>query len=233
MYFSLTPLVALALASFSQQVVAQDQIVFDAIHNATSIVGTWASGSKAVLTGPGFANPSNQSFTYPPVTGVSFSFSEDGWYEIARYRFNSNGTEPNCITGVIGWVHGKYELLGNGSIVMTPNGDGYQQIQDPCAAVSNFIENYNITELYVQWRIFTDPVDGFKLHLFQFDGAPLAPQFQISTTPQMLPTRQLRNVTAVTNTRRKRDNGAESRLVGDWTMVTVASTLLAAVASLL
>lgn len=233
MYFSLTPLVALALASFSQQVVAQDQIVFDAIHNSTSIVGTWASGSKAVVTGPGFANPSNQSFTYPPVTGVSYSFTDDGWYEIARYRFNSNGTEPNCITGVIGWVHGKYDLLANGSIVMTPNGDGYQQIQDPCAAVSNFIENYNITELYAQWRIFTDPVDGFKLHLFQFDGAPLAPQFQVSTTPQMLPTRQLRNVTAVANTRRKRDNGAESRLVGDWTMVTVASTLLAAVASLL
>ncbi|KAF5346159.1 hypothetical protein D9758_009966 [Tetrapyrgos nigripes] len=187
-----------------------DQIVFDTIHNATSIVGTWASGSKAVQTGPGFANPSNQSFTYPAVTGISYSFSDDGWYEIARYRFNSNGSEPNCITGAIGWVHGHYNLLANGSIVMTPNGDGYQQIQDPCAAVSNFMEDYNLTELYTQWRIFTDPVDGYKLHLFQFDGAPLAPQFQISTTPQMLPTRQLRNVTAPT-TVLKRDNGAESR----------------------
>jgi hypothetical protein len=79
---------------------------------------------------------------------------------------------------------------------MTPLGDGYQQIQDPCAAVSNFLENYNDTELYQSWRIFQDPQTlGFKLHLFQFDGSPLAPQFQVSTTPNMLPTTLLRNVT--------------------------------------
>ena len=32
--------------------VAPQQIVFDSIHNATSIVGTWSSGSKHVVTGP-------------------------------------------------------------------------------------------------------------------------------------------------------------------------------------
>lgn len=74
-------------------------------------------------------------------------------------------------------------------------GDGYQQIQDPCAAVSNFVENYNLTEFYTQWRIFQDPTFGPKLHLFQFDGSPLAPQFQLSSTPNMLPTQLLRNVT--------------------------------------
>jgi hypothetical protein len=37
---------------------------------------------------------------------------------------------------------------------------------------------------------------GPKLHLFQFDGAPVAPLFRLSTTPNMLPKRQLRNVTA-------------------------------------
>jgi hypothetical protein len=92
------------------------------------------------------------------------------------------------------WVHGTYELLGNGSIVMTPYGDGYQQIQDPCGAVSNFIEIYNDTELYQSWRVFMDPVDGPKLHLFQFDDSPVAPQFQLSATPNMLPTQPLRNV---------------------------------------
>ena len=80
---------------------------------------------------------------------------------------------------------------------MSPTGlDGYQQIQDPCAAVSNFVETYNNTEYYPQWRIFLDPTDGPKLHLFQFDGSPLAPQFLISTTPNMLPTSVLRNTTA-------------------------------------
>jgi len=78
---------------------------------------------------------------------------------------------------------------------MTPLGDGYQQIQDPCAAVSNFIEPYNLTELYKAWQIFQDPTAGLKLHLFQFDGAPLAPQFLVSATPNMLPTQLLRNVT--------------------------------------
>ncbi|KAK7464368.1 Reversal of tor2 lethality [Stygiomarasmius scandens] len=230
MKLSLTPF-ALVLASLSTYVSAQnEQVVFDAIHNATTIVGTWATGSRAVVTGAGFANPSNQSFTYPKVTGVSYSFTDDGWYEIARYRFNSNASEPNCITGVIGWVHGKYSVLSNGSIVMTPNGDGYQQIQDPCAAVSNFIENYNETELYQSWRIFTDPVDGYKLHLFQFDGSPVAPQFQVSTTPNMLPTRQLRNVTTVIS---KRDNGAESRVLGGWTVLAAGASTLLAVASLL
>lgn len=110
------------------------------------------------------------------------------------------GSQPTCITGVMNWVHGQYELLSNGSMAMTPFGDGFQQIQDPCAAQSNFVETYNLTELYVQWRIFQDPIDGFKLHLFQFDGSPLAPQFQVSTQPNMLPTQLLRNVTAQLNT---------------------------------
>jgi len=189
----LTPLIGLVLASLAPSVFSQIQ--YDSIHNATTIVGTWSSGSKAVLTGAGFANPGNKSFTYPPVTGISYSFSGDGFYEIARYRFNGNGSEPTCITGVIGWVHGSYALNSNGSITLTPMGDGYQQIQDPCAAVSNFIEDYNLTEYYTQWRIFMDPTFGPKLHMFAFDGSPLAPQFQISTTPNMLPTQPLRNVT--------------------------------------
>jgi hypothetical protein len=75
-----------------------------------------------------------------------------------------------------------------------PFNDGYQQIQDPCAAESNFIEDYNNTELYRNFAIFQDLTQGPKLHLFQFDGAPLAPQFQVSTTPIMLPTQQLRNL---------------------------------------
>jgi len=97
-------------------------------------------------------------------------------------------------------VHGKYSLLGNGSIVFKPFGDGFQQIQDPCAAVSNFLEDYNITELAQSWRIFQDLTTGYKLHIFQFDGAPLAPQFQVSTTPIMLPARALRNVSSQATT---------------------------------
>ncbi|KAI0642869.1 chaperone for protein-folding within the ER, fungal-domain-containing protein [Trametes meyenii] len=170
-------------------------IVYNSAHNATPISGTWSSGSKAVVTGE-FANPANLSFNYPKTTGVSYAFTDDGFYEVARYRFTSNGSNPSCITGVLQWHHGKHQLLNNGSIVLTPFGDGYQQIQDPCAAESNFIEDYNFTELYNSWQIFLDPTDGPKLHLFNFDGSPVAPLFQVYSTANMLPSRKLRNTTA-------------------------------------
>lgn len=200
----LSSLLTVVLASLLSTTMAQDNtpIKYDNIHNATTIVGTWSSGSRAVLTGAGFADPVNMTFNYPKTTGISYSFSADGFYEISRYRFNANGSEPTCITGVIGWVHGTYTLNPNGSISMVPIGDdGFQQIQDPCAAQSNFIEPYNLTEFYQSWRIFQDPTQGFKLHMFQFDGSPLAPQFLVSATPNMLPTRPLRNVDAAVQRR--------------------------------
>ncbi|KAG1883948.1 chaperone for protein-folding within the ER, fungal-domain-containing protein [Suillus subluteus] len=179
---------------------AYGQTVYDAAHNVTAITGTWSSGSQNVVTGSGFATPSQEAFTYPKTTGMSYSFTSDGYYEIARYRMTSNGSVPTCITGVMNWCHGTYVLASNGSIVMTPFGDGYQQIQDPCAAISNFIENYNDTELYILWNIYQDPVMGYTLQLYQFDGTPLPPQYLITTSPNMLPTQALRNVssTAVT-----------------------------------
>lgn len=186
----LTPLIGLVLAA----VPTLGQLSASAA--AATLPGTWSSGSMAVVTGAGFANPANESFRYPKTTGISYSFTSDGFYEIARYRFVSNGTVPQCVTGVINWAHGKYTLQPNGSITMVPLGDGFQQIQDPCAAQSNFVENYNDTELYVLWQIFQDPLTGYKLHLFQYDGSPLAPQFQVSASPNMLPTRPLRNVSS-------------------------------------
>jgi len=132
-----------------------------------------------------------------------------------QYRFILAGSEPSCITGVMNWVHGTYTLQGNGSITMQPFNDGYQQIQDPCAAVSNFIENYNNTELYQSWRIYQDATQGYKLHLFQFDNAPLAPQFQVSTTPNILPTQQLRNLPQNdTNTNGVKQRSLEQRSNG-------------------
>jgi hypothetical protein len=134
----------------------------------------------------------------------------------------STGSEPTCITGVINWAHGRYSLNANGSITMVPLGDGFQQVQDPCAAVSNFIEVYNQTEYYKGWRIFTDPTDGFKLHLFLFDGSPAAPQFQISTTPNMLPTQLLRNVPTADTVSRRSVSGAPDALVFHWMSAVMA-----------
>ncbi|KAH9948263.1 chaperone for protein-folding within the ER, fungal-domain-containing protein [Amylocystis lapponica] len=191
--FFLTSALAFLLAA--APAIAQD-IQYTPTHNATAIIGTWTSGSGHVLTGGNFASPLNMSFTYPNTTGISYSFTDDGYYEIARYRFTSNGTQPSCITGVMNWAHGEYTLNSNGSISMVPFGDGFQQIQDPCSAVSNFIQVYNDTEYYRSWGISLDSVLGYLLQLNQFDGTPLPPMIQYSVAPNMLPTRQLRNSTA-------------------------------------
>ncbi|KAI0292835.1 chaperone for protein-folding within the ER [Multifurca ochricompacta] len=188
----LRTLAFLVIASVS----ALAQITYDSAHNATPIGGTWCSGSQNVVTGSGFANPANLTFVYPKTTGISFSFTETGFYEVARYRMSGNGSSPQCIIAVVNWAHGTFTYNLNGSITLYPFGDGYQQIQSPCAAKSSFIETYNDTELYQSWQIFRDPTDGPKLHLFQFDGAPLPPMFYNSETPSMLPTRPLRNVSS-------------------------------------
>lgn len=231
----LTSLLTVVLLSMASTTSAQQaQIVYDSIHNVTSLQGTWSSGSQHVLTGPGFANPANVSFIYPKTTGLSYSFTNDGFYEISRYRFTSNGSDPTCITGVVLWVHGTYVLEPNGSIITTPFGDGYQQVQDPCAAVSNFIQFYNDTEYYQSWRIFLDPNTGPHLNLYQFDGSPLPPMFLISTTPNMLPTRPLRNVTAAapsTPARRSVSSSTESLLGPQWTLGTVTAVALALMAT--
>ncbi|KAI9448924.1 chaperone for protein-folding within the ER, fungal-domain-containing protein [Russula earlei] len=85
----------------------------------------------------------------------------------------------------VGWFEVlRYRIYGN---------DGFQRVEDPCAARSDFTEDYNLTELYQSWQIFLDAIDGPRLHMFQFDGSPVPPMRQLSTTPNMLPTQQLRN----------------------------------------
>jgi hypothetical protein len=45
-------LAALASTVSAQVSDTQGPIAFDAVHNVTTIYGTWSSGSKGVLTGP-------------------------------------------------------------------------------------------------------------------------------------------------------------------------------------
>lgn len=285
----LASLLTVVLASLTGTTSAQDQIFYDATHNATGIAGTWSSGAQNVLTGPVsflWQTFGSTSFIWPllwarvsqiqpicrsliqqqqgsltrcacfrrlfdiirPMFYYCFS-TNNGFYEISRYRFNSNGvwdfkflaflcansplgSQPTCITGVVVWVHGTYVLNPNGSISMTPFGDGYQQVQDPCAAVSNFIQVYNETEYYESWRIFLDPTTGYHLHLFAFNGEPINPQFLVSATPNMLPTQLLRNVTVAAPPSRRSLSSAENLLGPQWTLgvVTAAAAVLMALA---
>lgn len=71
-------------------------------------------------------------------------------------------------------------------------------MQDMCAAKSNIIQQFNQTTLFANWNIYQDTSKGYKLQLYRFDGAPLSPMYQVSTTPNMLPTEILTNTTATT-----------------------------------
>ncbi len=93
------------------------------------------------------------------------------------------------------WSHGTYTNEVNGSMFLVPNGDGYQQVQKTCAAVSNLIENNNDTIVVNWWNIKQDTELGFVLTMQKFDGTYWAPFKQYSTSPNMLPTQKLRNVT--------------------------------------
>lgn len=161
--------------------------------NVTDISGTWSSGWGSVRTGPGFANPVNFSFNYPPTSGISMSFTNDGFWEEAQYRFVSNGTRPNCIKAVVLWQHGRYNFEPNGSLTMQPiAADGRIQIQDPCAAQTSVITYYYQPAMYQSWQIYNDANHNtYNLQLQAFDNALFPRLYLVSRPPDMLPTNQL------------------------------------------
>ncbi|TIA92472.1 hypothetical protein E3P81_01448 [Wallemia ichthyophaga] len=157
------------------------------------IYGTWSSGSGGVQTGEGFCTPQEYSFNIPNTTGTSYSFTEDGYYEEASYKFRSNATHPQCIQAVLTWQHGTYEFYDHEDmqgIKTTPfSADGRVQVEDPCAASSNILSTTSFNHTFVKYLPFDDPVKNIKaLQLYDFDGSELAPLYLISRQPNMLPT---------------------------------------------
>lgn len=136
----------------------------------------------------------------------------------------TTGTDPRCIIGVIQWQHGQYRTLANGSLVLVPFAeDGRQQIQNPCAAQSNVLRQFNQTTLFDSWRIFVDPQGNDKLHLFRFDGFPFPPEFRVSDTPTMLPTTTLTNTTIGAQANKKRSFEPEKRSAAEATRQVAAA----------
>lgn len=73
--------------------------------------------------------------------------------------------------------------------------DGRIQVQDPCAAVTNLITEYNQVTLYADWGIIMDSTRGnYKLELNRFDGAKMPPMWLTANPPNMLPTQYLTGV---------------------------------------
>lgn len=184
---------AFVVISFLEVVTAQ---TFD-----PDLVGTWSTKSNKTFTGPGFYDPVNERFTEPERTGISYSFTIDGYYENAHYRAIPNPSNPECPKGIIQWQHGVYEKQLNGSLILEPFAvDGRQLYSDPCRAKNSIYTRYNQTELFERYEVFIDPYHNiYRLNLFRFDGSPMNPMYLVYRPPQMLPTMTL-NPTAPATT---------------------------------
>ncbi|KAI9892233.1 MAG: Reversal of tor2 lethality [Vezdaea aestivalis] len=155
------------------------------------LVGTWTTKSRKVVTGPAFYDPVNERLVEPELPGISYSFTQDGFYEEAYYRVLSNPTNPGCPRGMMQFQHGSYiRDPSNGSLVLSPFGvDGRQLLSDPCKAKNSVLSRYTQLEVFKRYEVITDSYHKVqRLNLFGFDGSPLQPLYLIYRPPQMLPT---------------------------------------------
>ncbi|KAL1969839.1 hypothetical protein VTN77DRAFT_7348 [Rasamsonia byssochlamydoides] len=174
------------------------------------LTGTWSSKSRKVITGPGFYDPISDRLKEPPLTGISYSFTDDGYYEEAYYRAIAQPSNPECAEGLMQWQHGTYSLEPNGSLVLTPfTSDGRQLISNPCAGEYASYTRYNQTEVFKSYSVYTDPFHNVpRLDLYEFDGTPMQPLYLVYKPPEMLPTTTLNPtvmVTATVKAKAKRD----------------------------
>ncbi|CAD6884636.1 unnamed protein product [Tilletia controversa] len=192
----LTALVFLVLLSATESGVRAD--------NITSLLGTWASGAGNVRTGLGFFNPVTREFTLPKTAGISYSFTDDGFFEQASMTYQANPRRPACFNATLIWQHGTYSLFSNGSIGLYPFAqDGYVAVINPCADPSNpQINSYKYQQftLISQWYNYVDPFpmfpdiqgkSAYALQTFAFDGQKNPLMWLLNRPPSMLPTEQI------------------------------------------
>ncbi|ODV94469.1 hypothetical protein PACTADRAFT_51302, partial [Pachysolen tannophilus NRRL Y-2460] len=181
--FGITPVVFLIFSIFFTRLISAD--------NDTTLEGTWSSKSNTVFTGPGFYDPVDELLIEPALPGISFSFTDDGFYEEAIYQVTPNPQNHSCPTAVLIFQHGTYEILSNGSLTLTPfEVDGRQLLSEPCedSGVSTY-SRYNQTEDYEEFAVSVDAYHGrYKLQLYEFDGTPVQPLYLAYKPPLMLPT---------------------------------------------
>ncbi|TVY90352.1 Protein rot1 [Lachnellula willkommii] len=157
------------------------------------LVGTWSTKSGKVITGPGFYNPVNDSFIEPSHTGISYSFTADGFYEEAYYRAVSNPTDPSCVQGIMQFQHGTVTMNSDLSLSFEPiKVDGRQLQSDPCTSDNGQYSRYNQTETMTKWQVYIDPYTKMtRLDLYEFDGSKMNPMFLAYSPPVMLPTQTM------------------------------------------
>ncbi|KAI9732666.1 MAG: Reversal of tor2 lethality [Cirrosporium novae-zelandiae] len=164
----------------------------------SQLTGTWVTKSKKVVTGSSFYDPVNDKFLEPDLTGISYSFTDDGYYEEAYYRAISNPAAPSCPQGIMQYQHGTYRKADNGSLYLTPIGvDGRQLLSKPCTYDVGIYTRYNQSEYFKKYQIYTDSYHNvLRLDLYQYDGSLMSPMYLLYKPPTMLPTSTLNPTTS-------------------------------------
>ncbi|PYI27447.1 hypothetical protein BP00DRAFT_429346 [Aspergillus indologenus CBS 114.80] len=177
--------------------------------SVSDLVGTWTTKSRKVVTGPGFYDPINDKFLEPNLTGISYSFTADGFYEEAYYRAIANPQDPACPRGLMQWQHGTYTAQSDGSLVLTPIAvDGRQLVSDPCATPLTSYTRYNQTEEFKSFTISVDPYHDIpRLDLYAHDGSPMHPMYLVYRPPQILPTGVLNPITSKVKKQKRQVSG--------------------------
>ncbi|KAI0999491.1 hypothetical protein K3495_g8708 [Podosphaera aphanis] len=178
------------------------------------LVGTWASKSGATLTGPSFYNPVDDVFIEPSHTGISYSFTSDGFYEEAYYRAIANPRTPSCPQAILQFQHGTFVENADGSLTLSPFAvDGRQLQSDPCSSRYALYTRYNQSETMQKYQVYTDAYTKMpRLDLYQFDGSRLLPLYLAYSPPQMLPTVTMNPTSTATIKKVKRTAGPENNL---------------------
>ncbi|EEQ36844.1 hypothetical protein EJF18_10997 [Clavispora lusitaniae] len=163
--------------------------------NMEELEGTWTSKSNTVFTGPGLYDPVDELLIEPALPGISYSFTKDGHYEEALYRIKSNPQNHSCPIASLTFQHGTYEILSNGSVVLTPIAvDGRQLLSDPCgysAEKAKYVRYVQPT-WFEKYQVSINSYHGrYMLQIYQFDGSPMQPLYLAYKPPMMLPTTAL------------------------------------------
>lgn len=173
--------------------------------NMEELEGTWSSKSNTVFTGPGFYDPVDELLIEPDLPGISYSFTADGHYEEALYRVSSNAKNHSCAVASVSYQHGSYELLANGTLVLTPIAvDGRQLLSNPCGGVSDAstYSRYVQPTFFQKYQVFISDYHGrYTLQIYQFDGSKMQPLYLAYKPPLMLPTHALNPTNAASETK--------------------------------
>lgn len=124
--------------------------------------------------------------------GQAYSFTQDGFFEMAKYRVTPNPRKPECIQSQLIWQHGSYLLHRNGTLQLYPIArEGAQLLTSSCPGGSPPEEMYDVPEEYTMVDTWVDLHHGTTsaaLRLTDAWGNRSPSLWKIYDPPMMLPT---------------------------------------------